>query len=80
MKKIENNIKDILCTVLKVSKKKINLRFSFKNTRNWDSLNHVKIIMTLESTFKIKFKPDQAVEMISYKKILKYIKKIIQTF
>jgi acyl carrier protein len=77
MKKIENTIKDILCMILKVQRKRINFRFSFKNTKNWDSLNHVKIIMALDSAFKIKIEPDQAVDMISYKKILQYIKKII---
>jgi acyl carrier protein len=77
MKKIENTIKDILCMILKVQRKRINSRFSFKNTKNWDSLNHVKIIMALDSAFKIKIEPDQALDMISYKKILQYIKKII---
>jgi len=33
--------------------------------------------MALESNFKIKIKPDQAVEMMTYKKIIQNIKKII---
>ncbi len=74
MKKIENKIKNILSTILKIPEKKINLSFSYKSTKKWDSLNHVKIIMALESSFKVKIKPDQAVEMISYKKILKNLK------
>ena len=54
MKKIEDNIKDILCTILKVPRKKIDSSFSYKSSKKWDSLNHVKIIMALESNFKIK--------------------------
>ena len=48
MKKIENKIKNILSTILKIPEKKINLSFSYKSTIKWDSLNHVKIIMALE--------------------------------
>ena len=77
MKKIEDNIKDILNTIIKVPRKKIDSSFSHKSSKKWDSLNHVKIIMALESNFKIKINPDQAVEMMTYKKIIHYIKKII---
>ena len=77
MKKIEDNIKDILSTILKVPIKKIDPSFSYKSSKKWDSLNHIKIIMALESNFKIKIKPDQAVEMMTYKKIIQKIKKII---
>ena len=28
--------------------------FNFKNQKNWDSLNHVKLLMAIESKFKIK--------------------------
>ena len=31
--------------------------------------------MALESSFKVKIEPDQAVEMITYKKILENLKK-----
>ncbi len=75
MKKIEDNIKDILSTILKVPKNKIDSSFSYKSSKKWDSLNHVKIIMALESNFRIKINPDQAVEMMTYKKILQNLKK-----
>jgi acyl carrier protein len=77
MKKIEDNIKDILCTILKVPRKKIDSSFSYKSSKKWDSLNHVKIIMALESNFKIKIKADLAVEMMTYKKIIQNVKKIV---
>ena len=77
MKKIDSKIKEILSTILKVPQKKINSTFSYKSTKNWDSLNHVKIIVALESSFKVKIKPDNALEMITYKKILQNLNKII---
>jgi acyl carrier protein len=77
MKKIENIIKDILSTILKLPVKKINTSFDYNTTKKWDSLNQIKIIMALESSFQIKIKPEEAIEMMSYKKILQYIRNSI---
>lgn len=77
MKKIENIIKDILSTILKLPVKKINSSFDYNTTKKWDSLNQIKIIMALESSFQIKIKPEEAIEMMSYKKILQYIRNSI---
>ena len=77
MSDLENKIINLLSIVLKVPKQKIKKNFSNTSTKKWDSLNHVKIIIALESRFKLKIKPDLALELLSYKKIFDYIKKNI---
>ena len=73
MNKIESDLKDIFQNIFKVPKKKINMKTNFKNLRKWDSLNHVKLIMAIESKFKISIDPDQSIDMLSYKSILNYL-------
>ena len=77
MSDLEDKIKNLLSVVLKIPKQKIKKNFSSASTKKWDSLNHVKIITALESRFKLKIKPDFALELLSYKKIFDYIKKNI---
>ena len=48
IKKIENVFQNII-------KKKANSKSNNRNTKGWDSLNHVKLILSLEKNFKIKF-------------------------
>ena len=73
MNKIESDLKDIFQNIFKVPKKKLNMKTNFKNLRKWDSLNHVKLIMAIESKFKISIDPDQSIDMLSYKSILNYL-------
>ncbi len=78
MNKIESDLKDIFQNIFKVPKKKIDMKTNFKNLRKWDSLNHVKLIMAIESKFKISIDPDQSIDMLSYKSILNYLVKKIK--
>ena len=78
MNKIESDLKDIFQNIFKVPKKKIDMKTNFKNLRKWDSLNHVKLIMAIESKFKISIDPDQSIDMLSYKSIFNYLVKKIK--
>ena len=75
MNKTEVELKKIFKNIFKIEKKKINKKSNFKNIKKWDSLNHVKIIMAIESKFKISIDPDKALELLSFKDILNFIKK-----
>ena len=50
---------------------------SAKDIPSWDSLNHVKLIITIENKFKIKFNADEIVEMKNVGDLIKNIKKKI---
>ena len=71
IKKIENIFQNII-------KKKINSKTNSKNTKEWDSLNHVKLILSLEKNFKIKFALSEFDQLNSFSNIKKIIKSKIK--
>jgi len=75
MPEIKSKLDDLFFVILKVPKKKDKKNLNFKNVRNWDSLSHVRLLLAIESAFKIKIDPDQGLKLFSYKNILKYLKK-----
>jgi|TARA_B100000768_G_C11107081_1_gene301625 acyl carrier protein len=65
-------IYQILARNLKISENSINLETDTKNTPEWDSLAHVRIILELEKELKIKVRNDQIGELNSIKKLIKH--------
>ena len=65
-------IYQILARNLKISENSINLETDTKNTPEWDSLAHVRIILDLEKELKIKVRNDQIGELNSIKKLIKH--------
>ena len=58
----------ILAKNLKISEESINSETNIKNTPEWDSLAHVRIILELEAETKKKVRNDQIGELNSVKK------------
>ena len=71
---MEEKLKDILSTVLKLDIKKIGAETTAEHTNSWDSLNHIKILTLLEDEFDIEFEDEQILKMNSYKEILSVLK------
>ena len=46
-----------------------------ENTTNWDSLNHLRLIVEIQKEFQIKISNTDVPKLISQKKIIKYISK-----
>lgn len=44
-----------------------------ENTLNWDSLNHLNLIVELEDAFDIRFSAEEMEEMVSVNSIIKII-------
>ncbi len=78
MNKMEDELKKIFKNIFKIEEKKINKKTNYKSIKNWDSLNHVKLVMAIESKFRISIDPDQSINFLSYDIILKYLKKKIK--
>ena len=56
----------------------INKKLNIKNIKKWDSVNHIELILILESLFKIKIDPEVSFTLNSYKEILNYLTKTIK--
>ena len=71
---LEKHLKELMALTFKVSDKKISNKSNFQNLKSWDSLNHVKLILLLESRFRIKIPPETSMALLSFNKIIKYLK------
>ena len=68
-KKIEDKLRVILKKIFKTEKK----FYSMEKTLNWDSLNHLRLVLELERKFNIKIKNLEISKMTDQKKILQLI-------
>lgn len=75
MTKIQKNLDELFQLILKVPKQKDKKKINFKNLKTWDSINHIKLILAIESKFSIRISPDISVALMSYIEILNYLKK-----
>ena len=70
---MKNKVKEILATILEINVSDINDNFSQKFCSNWDSLNHLNLIIALEEAFDVSFDPEEISLMIDIDKILDHI-------
>ncbi len=72
---VEKKLKKIFSVIFQIKEKNIKSTSSLKNIKKWDSLNHVKLIMAIESEFNILIDPEESLQFVSFGQILKYLKK-----
>ncbi|WP_257928817.1 acyl carrier protein [Campylobacter lari] len=70
---MENKFYEILENILE-AKVDENSNLSMQNCKNWTSLNHIDIIMSLEEEFEIKFSKDELSQLKSQNELLQAIK------
>ena len=75
MEEISKNLKKIFKVVFKLRENNIESA-TFNNVKRWDSMNHLNLILSIESSFKIKIDAEESVKFLSYKYIYKYLKNI----
>ena len=71
---MDNKLKKIFAKVIGIKESSIKSNTSPKNTKKWDSLAHMNLIMALEKQFKIKFTDDEITEMLNYELIKEIIR------
>ncbi len=74
MKNIKKNLDDLFFLILKIPKSKNKKNLNYKNLKKWDSINHINLMLSIESKFKIKITPEQNFNLNSYEKILFFLK------
>jgi len=72
----KEQIKKIMTKVFEIESSLVNDEISQKNTDQWDSLNHLNLIVEIEEEFDISFTPEQIGSMTSLEIILDEIKKL----
>ena len=72
-KDIESDLFKIFAKVFGLMDNSINMGTSQENLENWDSLNHILLIVEIEKKFDIKFKVGEISELNSVKKIFKRV-------
>jgi acyl carrier protein len=66
MKVSESKLKKMLSNLFKVAPEDINDDTSMDTIEKWDSLNHLNLILALESEFNVILTEENTVEVISY--------------
>jgi len=62
-------IKKIISDVLKIDEEMISGELSPNQVDNWDSMRHMKIIISLEEEYGIMFDADEIPKMLNFDKI-----------
>ena len=71
---MENRIKNVMAAVFEISIEDINEESSPDSIDNWDSLNLMNLVVSLEEEFDIEFDDDEIVEMLNFKLLVEIIK------
>jgi len=62
----EVKLKKVLADVFKIEVTSVNEDTSVDTVERWDSLNHLNLILALESEFDVSFSEEQSVEIMNY--------------
>lgn len=66
---MENRIRKVMSAVFEIPIDEINRESSPDTIESWDSLKHMKLILSLEDEFEVEFTETEVVEMLSYRLI-----------
>ena len=77
-KKIYLKVCKIFDDIFDLEKKKLKKSTNAKDISNWDSISNLKLIIVLEKEFKIRFDPDEIVEIKNVGELIKSIEKKIK--
>lgn len=70
---LEKKIEDVMKAVFEISVGEIDEESSIDNIDLWDSMGHIKLILSIEKDFGMQFNVDEVVEMTNYKRIREII-------
>lgn len=70
---MNKKLKKIFSKIIGIKESSIKLGTSPKNTKKWDSLAHMNLIMALENELKIKFTDNEITEMLTFELVQEII-------
>ena len=71
---MDEQIKKVMSAVFGLDQSQIKENASTDSIENWDSLQHINLIMALEEEFDLEFDSDDITKMISFNEIHAVIK------
>jgi acyl carrier protein len=71
---IIERIKDVVGQVLDIDFKEYGDNVDIFNCEEWDSMNHIRLIVELERVFSVSFSDDEVLDMTSFEGICRIIK------
>ena len=78
-KEIYSRLSKIFNDIFDIKKFKLKKTTSAKDISNWDSINNLKLIIILEKEFKIKFDPNEIVEIKNVGELIKSIENKVKS-
>ena len=70
---MDKKLKKIFSKIIGIKESPIKPSTSPKNTKKWDSLAHMNLIMALENELKIKFTDNEITEMLTFELVKEII-------
>lgn len=70
---MDKKLKKIFSKIIGIKESSIKTSTSPKNTKKWDSLAHMNLIMALENELKIKFTDNEITEMLTFELVQEII-------
>lgn len=74
---IRERVMQIVSGVLEMPLEDVTEETAVENTANWDSLQHMNLIIALESEFRIKFSAEQIVSLLDVRSITSAIEALV---
>ena len=78
-KNIYLRLSKIFDDIFDIKKIKLKKTTNAKHISNWDSINNLKLIIVLEKEFKIKFDPNEIVEIKNIGELIKSIENKVKS-
>tara|TARA_Y200000002_G_C22481615_1_gene578981 strand:- start:307 stop:552 length:246 start_codon:yes stop_codon:yes gene_type:complete len=75
MKLLEPKLVEKFKIIFKLKKNVSRKNLTQKKIKSWDSLNHVILLLSIQETFKVKFKISEYEQLNSFDNIINLIKK-----
>ena len=71
---VQEKVIQVLINILQVSAGTISTKTTSDDVEDWDSMNHISMILALEQEFGISYDEEQAVSMLSVGEIIEVTK------
>lgn len=69
----KDRLLDVFCRTFELST--VSESISQKNSDKWDSLNHINLVVEIETEFDIMLEPEDISEMIDFKSVLRIVER-----